>query len=461
MSKLINILYKYSPVFLQNFAISVFGYFWKKRRLGNIFSTEVIAFQKREKFTKIQWNDYQTKALRKLLIHAFTHVPFYKNKYSTLGFTLNDFENFELKDLKKLPYLEKEELRKFGETSLLSTTKERGKFMASSGSTGTPTKIYFSKAFHQTWQAAYEVRVKNWGNINFKMARGMIGGRRVLPTANAKAPYYRYNYFEKQTYFSAYHLSDNTVYNYVQGLINNKVEYLVGYAKSIYFWADFINQKKIKTPQLKAVLTSSEKLTDEMRIIIEKAFKCKVFDAYSGCEACGLISENNDGELLFSLDTGIMELVDFEGNEINPGETGEVIATGLLNYNQPLIRYRIGDNVTLTKNQETKSKINFPIIKEIEGRVEDVIVGKDGRKMVRFHGLFINLKHLKASQVIQHKIDSIEIKLIVNPKFDTRQEKIISDRLTSQLGKISIKFTYIEDLPRTKNGKIKAVISHI
>ncbi len=459
--KLITKIYAILPVFLQNTLISIYGFYWKKQRLGNKFYKAIPTYKQHEKFSKKQWHEYQTTALRKLLIHAFTNVPYYKEKYSALGYTLQDFTTFEISDLKNLPYLEKEDLRKFGTTTLLSTKKEKGNFIASSGSTGTPTKIYFNKTFHQIWSAIYELRVRNWAGVNHKMARGMIGGRRVLPNANAKAPFYRYNYFEKQTYFSAYHLSEKTAVNYVKGLQKNKVEYLVGYAMSIYFWADFINQQNIKTPKLKAVLTSSEKLTAPMRIAIEKAFQCKVYDAYSGVEACGLISENEYGELLFSADTGIMEILNENGKDVAFGESGEVIATGFLNYDQPLIRYRIGDNVQLTKDQTTKSGVNMLKIETIVGRIEDVILGKDGRKMVRFHGLFINLEGLKSAQIIQHSIENIEIKLVVHTNFNKKSETIITKRLESQLGKLNVTFTYVTNLPRTKNGKIKAVISNL
>ncbi len=458
--KLINSIFNIVPIFIQNIMISVYGFFWKKQRYGGIFKQKLNEFIKRDAYTEKQWQEYQTTELRKLLIHAFKNVPFYKNKFTKAGFSLEKFTKFEIKDLKKIPFLEKDELRKFGASTLLAKNKKKGKFISSSGSTGTPTKIYFTNTFHQTWSAVYETRVRNWAGVNYKMARGMIGGRRILPKANAKPPYYRYNYFEKQTYFSAYHLSNKTVENYVQGLIKNKVEYLVGYAMSIYFWADFINQQNIKTPKLKAVLTSSEKLTKQMRNTIEKAFQCKVYDGYSGVEACGMISENKYGELLFSPDTGVMEVLDQNGKDVAFGETGEVVATGFLNYDQPLIRYRIGDRVKLAKNQNTKSRLNMPVIEEIEGRIEDAIVGADGRKMVRFHGLFIDIKGLKSAQVIQHTLNKIEIKLVVQTNFDRKNENVIKERLESQLGKLTVIFTYVTDLPRTKNGKIKAVISY-
>ena len=65
-----------------------------------------------------------------MLIHAFTHVPFYKEKYSKAGFQLIDFQNFKQENLSSLPFLEKQELRKFGETKLLSDNRDKGVFIA-------------------------------------------------------------------------------------------------------------------------------------------------------------------------------------------------------------------------------------------------------------------------------------------------------------------------------------------
>jgi phenylacetate-CoA ligase len=461
MQKYLIYIYSKSPICFQNFGISLYGLYWKLRRFGGIFYKEVKIVKNRNNFTQNEWLRYQERALRKILLYSFKHVPYYNNMWNKLGFIEDDFDKFNISKIINLPYLEKENLRKFGTTTLLSDAKKKGQFYSSSGSTGTPTQIYFSKSFHQKWSAIYEVRARNWAGVNHQMRRGMIGGRRVVPDGNAKLPFYRYNFFEKQVYFSAYHLSENTVDNYIQGLLNHKVEYLVGYANSIYFWADFALKKKMDVPKMKAVLTSSEKLTPTMRKTIEKCFQCKVYDGYSGVEACGIITENQYGELLFSPDSGIMEVIKEDGTYAQPGESGELVFTGLLNFDQPLIRYKIGDRVTLSKNQVSKSGMQMPIIESIDGRIEDVVIGKDGRKMVRFHGLFVDLAGLITAQIIQHTLDNVEIKLVVDNEFDKSNEEVIKNRLYSQLGNINVKISYVNDIPKTKNGKIKAVISYV
>ncbi|WP_282160168.1 phenylacetate--CoA ligase family protein [Ulvibacterium marinum] len=457
----IKTIYQKSPVFIQNMLISAYGLYLRRRKLGGVFSEQVQQFRYRENYTAEQWKEYQTIRLRKLLLHAYNTVPYYKELYSNHGFKSSDFSHFEIEHLKELPYLEKDALRKYGTSTLLSSKRPKGAFLSSSGSTGTPVKIFFSNEAYQTWNAAYEARVRNWAGVDHKMARGMIGGRRILPEAHAIPPYFRYNYAEKQSYFSAYHLSPDTVSNYLEGIIKNKVEYMVGYAVSNYLLAEFIEKKGLQAPKLKAVLTSSEKLTSEMRDTMERVYKCKVFDAYSGVEACGLISENKDGELLFSPDTGILEVVDDAGMNVSAGEVGEVISTGFINFDQPLIRYRIGDRVTLAENQKTESGISMLKIEEIEGRMEDIIVTKDGREMVRFHGLFIDIPKLVVSQLIQNSIEDFTINLVVEEGFSKDAEREIKRRLQSQVGEVTVSFNYLKDIPKNRNGKFRAVISKI
>ena len=100
-----------------------------------------------------------------------------------------------------------------------------------------------------------------------------------MPDGLAEPPYYRYNFVENQVYLSAYHISTATVDDYVDGLRKHQPKYMVGYAMSNYILATFIKEADLKVPEMKAVLTCSEKLTPEMRNLIGEVYDCKVFDA--------------------------------------------------------------------------------------------------------------------------------------------------------------------------------------
>jgi phenylacetate-CoA ligase len=452
------------PVGVQNLMISAFGYYWKRRRFGGIFDLELRRFKERESFTPSQWQDYQVIELRKLLIHSFETVPFYNSLFKAHGFTSENLKKTELDDLSKFPVLTKEDLRKNGISSLLSSKKEkRGSFFSSSGSTGTPTRILFSELMHQRWSAAFEARIRNWAGVTHLDGRGMIGGRRIVPDGESKGPFYRVNYSEKQVYFSAYHISPETGPDYARALGKYRPVYMTGYAMSNYLLANVFHNAEIDVPGLKAVITSSEKLTSEMRDILEKVYKCKTYDSYSGVEACGLISENEYGQLLISPDVGIMEILNDEGKSCLPGEEGEIYSTGFLNYDQPLIRYKIGDRVRLARNQETLCGRNMIKIDEITGRTEDLIKGPDGRQMVRFHGLYLNIGGLISGQIVQHKLDYFTIRLLVDKTTYKKDEseKSIERRLISQLGSVNVSFEYPDQIATGPNGKYKAVISEL
>jgi phenylacetate-CoA ligase len=455
-------IYPKLPISMQNFTISIFGLFWFKRRFGGIYKKELVRFKERENFSIEQWELYIKVELRKVLINAFFNIPFYNQKLVNAGFKLDALRVFELGDLPKLPFLEKDDLRRFGKTTLLSNVLDKdGEFFASSGSTGTPTQIYFSKKMHQKWSACFEARIRNWAGLTIKTPRGMIGGRRVVKEGNSKGPFYRYNFAEKQTYFSAYHINSATVSDYIQGMSKHRVEYMTGYAMSNYFLAKFIEKSGLKAPKLKAVITSSEKLTAEMRDTFKRVYGCNTFDSYSGVEACGLISECEHGKLHMSPDAGILEVVKPDGENALPGETGELICTGLLNFDQPLIRYRIGDVVTLSSDQICKCGRNMPIVDEIMGRIEDTVVGSDGRLMVRFHGIFVGLPSIVEGQIIQEEVDSFEINVVLTSKLTEDISSTIKERMVSQLGEVDVKIFELESIPRNQNGKFQAVISKV
>jgi phenylacetate-CoA ligase len=92
-------IYNKLPLPLQNMAISVFGYFWQKRRFGGVFNEQLKEFKLREGCTNEQWKDYQNQQLTKLLLYAYDFVPLYTEKYSIAGFSREDLEKITVDTL--------------------------------------------------------------------------------------------------------------------------------------------------------------------------------------------------------------------------------------------------------------------------------------------------------------------------------------------------------------------------
>lgn len=454
-------IYNASPVPFQHALVSAYGYRWKQRRMGGIFPKEYEAARAREQFSQSQWESYQQEQFQKIIQHAWKTVPYYQKTFRAAGINESNLRAMDIQHIDRLPILTKEELRKYGTTELLSIEREKkSSFFSSSGSTGTPVQILFSQAMHQRWYALFECRVRNWAGVSSSQPRGMIGGRRVLPEASGKAPFYRYNFFEKQVYFSTYHINKKNAADYVNGMWKYKIDYMTGYAMANYILARFIRENQLTAPALKCVITSSEKLTAEMRAVFRDVYHCASYDGWSGVEACGLISECAHGGLHISPDAGLIEVLDENLQPVKAGTPGNVYCTGFINRDQPLIRYAIGDQLILSTKSCACGR-EMPLVEEICGREEDVIIGRDGRQMVRFHSIFYDLTSVLRAQVIQHSLDEIIIKTETANGLLKEDEEKIKQRLRTQLEQVHIRIDDCRKIPLTKNGKFQAVISTI
>ena len=103
----------------------------------------------------------------------------------------------------------------------------------------------------------------------------------------------------------------------------------------------------------------------------------------------------------------------------------------------------------------------MPVVKEIIGRTEDVVVGKDGREMVRFHSIFEGLGTIKQAQIIQESYDDMVIRVVTDNKLSMHDKTLMRNRIKSQLGEMNILVEEVETIPLTANGKFKAVMSKV
>jgi len=461
MPSLFDKIYAKSPVWMQHIGISAYGLIWNRRRYGGDFKKKLIEFQSRDNFSVDQWRDYQTRELRRLLIHSYQYVSYYKDVFSKRHIDEAHLQSFSLEDLVRLPLLEKNIIRtKPDQFISKNSNPEKLHTYLTSGTTGTPLAILSSDGTDRSVQAAYEARVRKWAGLDYQMSRAMIGGRLVVPHGITTPPFWRYNIFERQIYMSAFHISPVNVSDYVRALNHFKPNYLVGYASAHFFLARMIDELGLAFYKPRAVLTSSENLTEEMRHKIEKVYRCEVFDGYSGVENCCLASECECHRMHISQDVGIIEIVNEFGEPVKPGESGEIVATGFLNFDQPLIRFRTGDIAVLSVETCPCGR-DMPILENIIGRLEDTVIGRDGREMVRFHGIFAGLPDVREGQIIQDTISDFRIRLVVGVGFGKEEINIIRKRFEERLGLINLNFEFVEQIERTERGKFRAVISHV
>jgi phenylacetate-CoA ligase len=456
-------IYPYVPVWAQNLGISLYGYSYRHERLGGRFSQHVKGFEERERWSEPVLARYVNQELRRILLRAFDHVLYYRETWEAANISRSDLERLTVGDLLLLPRLAKDDVRQRPEAFLardIPTRKLRRYY--TSGTTGTPITSFCTSADHQRFFAAREARSFNWANVSIREARAMIGGRLITPRADSGPPYYRYNFAERQVYFTAYHIGPRTAWNYVDGLNRYQPVVLTGYAYSYFLLASLILEQNLKlTYRPKAIIVGSEPVTSGVRSVIERAFKARVYEEYGAVEQSLLATECERGSLHINSDFGIIEIVDENDRPVPPGVEGRILTTGLLNDTQPLIRYDIGDVASLSPTPCTCGR-SLPVLKNLVGRLEDVVICPDGRQMVRFHGIFVGMPNVVEAQLIQERIDLIRVKVVANERFGPSDEELIKTRVaTERLGNVQVIVERVAKLDRTHAGKFRAVVSKV
>jgi phenylacetate-CoA ligase len=447
-------IYRRLPVSAQHAAVSAYGLYWKRVRFGPGFQQFVDEYRQRDQYSAEQWQQWQQERLQQFLPQALK-VPYYQQTW-----TESEKAAARAGELAGLPRLEKDPLRENVSDFLRPDLKPRRRLVTrTSGSTGTPIENHWSWLEVRDARAVREVRSAGWAGVSFAQPRATFSGRFVEPNPHSHGPFHRFNRVERQVYFSAFHLRPDTAKQYVQALRTHQTRWLTGYAVSFYLLAELIIEQQLSVPEsLSAVVTTSEKVTDEMRDVMERAFGCRVYEEYSTVENCLFASECEAGSLHVSPDVSVVEILRPDGTPCEPEEPGEVVTTCLMRHYQPFIRYRVGD-VASWSAQSCACGRGMPVLKEVVGRLEDVLIGPDGRRMVRFHGVFVDQPHVREGQVIQEARTRIRVKVVPTEGFGESDIRDIQQRIKQRMGDVDVEVETVNEIPRTKAGKFKAVIN--
>src|SRR5688500_5579186 len=106
----LNKVYPYLPVSVQNAGISAYGYVYKRERFGREFAPTLAAFEERDRWDVDRFREYTTQALRQIAARAFD-VPLYRDSWGAAGLSPTHLVDITPEALHRLPILRKESLR--------------------------------------------------------------------------------------------------------------------------------------------------------------------------------------------------------------------------------------------------------------------------------------------------------------------------------------------------------------
>ena len=313
----------------------------------------------------------------KQLEYLFSSSPFYQEKFGKEGLARGDITG--LKDISKLPFTEKGELRQaqmshppVGMHRACSVEK-LSRVYSSSGTTGIPT--YIGLTAHDILNVHAE------GIARACWAGGIRPGSVVvnIPTAPFIADTFREG-IEKA---GAVHIP--TGFNTDRVISAFQYQGANAMHSTVSFWSYLLDEieKRGLNPKglgLRTIVGGAEGGTRMVRPRVEESFGATVVEGMGmGEMACVIFGEclENRGNGMHYLTQGLVhvELIDPESGksmEIRKGVEGELIYTALQSEGMPLMRYRSRDQIRVVSTDPCIcGRTGFRI--EVLGRTDDML----------------------------------------------------------------------------------------
>lgn len=391
-------------------------------------------------------NLFCEKELGRVLLNARDKVPFYKNIPSV---SLKDFPIIEKADVTSSP------------NDFLDCTSNQVKVKGqTSGTTGAPLTIYQSLE-SITKERAFADRQRHWAGFREGDRRAWIRGDLIVPVEQKQAPFWRYSYFENMILLSSFHMASNALPQYIQAMVDYKVDIIQALPSSIVTLAKYLESKNEYYPaKLKSILTSSESLSKSDKELVEKRFKCTVFDWYGLFERVAAIGSCEYGRYHILTDYSYVELL--PAGKVGGKARAEIVGTNFNNSLYPLIRYKTGDYVILSDEKNCPCGKVYPIIDSIDGRNVEYLIAEDGTHVYSLSRCSKDIKGVLGCQYVQHKKGSLSIMVIPTPLFTDKEKSKFIENIKSRLGNsIIVNVVVTDNLIRSKSGKVRQAICTI
>ncbi len=429
------------------------GYVQKRLRRGAQFRRLLCEMETRERWTGDQLREWQDARLRALLQTCARHVPYYRELFARLKLDPAAMDPREILSL--VPPLEKSVVRGAPE-QFLNRSVPRWLLRAAhtSGTTGTPLNCY-RDLFSINFEHAMIWRQWRWSGFGFADRRVTLRGELVVPTSRMQPPFWRLNGAENQLVMSSYHLGPATAPVYLRALDQFRPDAIEGYPSAVFLLARAIGQAGRSPFPVKAVFTSSETLLESQREVIERVFRCRIYDLYGNTERTAALGTCEHGTCHVFEDYALVEFLDLPSGE------KEIVGTSLFNHAYPLLRYRSGD-VAEPGGGPCPCGRPFRAVRSITGRVESYVWTPEGRAVGRLDHIFKGTANIAESQIVQETLSRVVIRLVADPGFTPHDADLVLRHARERLGpSMQIELEHVDKIPRTANGKFVAVVSRL
>jgi phenylacetate-CoA ligase len=201
-----------------------------------------------------------------------------------------------------------------------------------------------------------------------------------------------------------------------------------------------------------------EMLYPEQNELFQRAFGVPILNRYGGRELSVMACQFAAGGPLHVLRPWqFVEVVDSAGKPVAAGESGRLIWTNTVCRGTPLLRYEIGDLGSFDPGHGSEAGITH--LAGIEGRFSGLLTLPNGKIMncVYWNHLFKEFPEVRQFQIVVKSAGGLEIRLEgegITPGRDSLLHRI----LRNFLGNVPFQVAWVEQVPRTRRGKLVQVV---
>jgi phenylacetate-CoA ligase len=409
----------------------------------------------------------QSERLRETVERVYFNVPYYRNKMQEAGIGPESIRSID--DIAKLPYTTKQDLRDNYPFGLFAVPmSEIVRVHASSGTTGKPTVVGYTRNDISTWSEVMARTLTSAGAnrndfIQVAYGYGLFTGGLGL------------HYGGEKIGASVIPISGGNTVRQIQLMHDFGSTVLACTPSYALFLAEAIQESGINRDDLKlrVGVFGAEPWTENMRREIEDKLRIKAIDIYGLSKVIGpgVASECPVQEgLHINEDHFYPEIIDPDTLRVLPeGSTGELVFTTITKEGLPLIRYRTRDLTRLTYKKCTCGRTMVRMEKCL-GRSDDMLIIRGVNLFPsQVESVLLEMSEIKPHYLLivdrVNNLDTLELKVEVDEAFF--QDKIsqleslrqkLQNNLENSLG-LGIKVTLVEPkIIERSEGKSKRVI---
>jgi phenylacetate-CoA ligase len=425
--------------------------------------------EKKECMSREEMQALQSERLKEVVKRVYNNVAFYRHKMDEFRVKPSDIRSIE--DIVKLPFTNKTDLRDHYPFNLFAVPmKDIVRIHASSGTTGKPTTVGYTKNDIENWREVL-ARCLTMAGITSDDVMQISYGYGLFTGGLGM------HYGAETVGCTVIPISGGNTRRQLQLMSDFGSTVLACTPSYALHLADALSENgySLKDMKLKTGVFGAEPWTENMRLQLEKKWGIKAFDIYGLSEIMGPGVANDcihHAGLHVNEDHFFPEIVDPETKQPLPdGSEGELVFTTLTKEGIPLLRYNTHDLSTLN-HQTCECGRTTVRMKKITGRSDDMLIIRGVNLFPsQIEHVLLETGETSAHYILyvdqENNLDTLELKVEMdeNNLMETMRElQMLSHKiqhaLNSAIG-LNVKVTLVEPKSITRSeGKAIRVIDN-